>query len=226
MTSGDGARKASPRPRNSPDRVLALSRAIAAVPLARIEGTLCRAVRARHLEREIPEPLHFAASARVGGRFTPLGGPAGLYLAADQPTALAEIRDLLLDPRGRPLPLAPRDPVTLVYVRLRLDGVLDLTRGDVRSRLRASRDALRAEWREAMEAHAAECGAMPLPQQVGLAAHRTGRIRGILYESARAAGRPCLVVFPDRLSAADHVEAQDAGGRYRQVLPAGGDAGP
>jgi RES domain len=81
--------------------VAALAYAIAAVPLRGVTGTLCRAVRARHLkEKQPPEPLYYLASARTGARFTPVGGPAGLYLATDQPTAFAEIGDLRYDAAG------------------------------------------------------------------------------------------------------------------------------
>jgi RES domain-containing protein len=203
------------------DRVRELAHAIASLPLHAIDATLCRAVRTRHLENTPPEPLYWLASARVGARFTPLGGPAGLYLAADQTTAFAEIRDLFLGAGRRPLPLQPRDPVTLVYVRTSVGGILDLTDAGTRRRLRVGRDDVLAEWRPAMDAYLAGNGPIPLPQQLGLAAHLTSRVRGIWFKSARSRKGRCLVVFPDRLSAAagDGVEAVDARGRYSQRIP-------
>jgi RES domain-containing protein len=201
--------------------IRALGHRIAALPLLRVELTLCRAVRARHLARIPPEPLYHRGSAAFGARYTPLGGPAGLYLASDQPTAYAEIQDLLCDARGRPLPLKPRDPVVTVYVKARLGGVLDLTRAGTRRALRVTRSAICSEWRPEMERWLQGNAAMPVTQQIGCAAHATRRVRGILFPSARWTGGSCLVVFPDRLVAAegDRVEAVDTAGTYTQRLP-------
>lgn len=199
-----------------------LARVIAAIPLRGIDATLCRAVRAKYLDREPPEPLYYLGSSKVGARYTPLGGPPALYLATDQTTAFAEIQDLFFNPFRHPLPLLPRDPVTLVYVRVALGGMLDLTDGGTLRRLGLGTDALQGEWRPAMEAWVAGRGGLPLTQRLGLAAHLTGRVRGIWFQSARAREGRCLAVFPDRLvpSAGDAVEAYDSSGRYAQHLPA------
>ncbi|MFL5538673.1 MAG: RES family NAD+ phosphorylase [Longimicrobiaceae bacterium] len=198
-----------------------LAYAISAAPLRGIDMTLCRAVRAHHLEKSPPEPLYFEGSARVGARFTPLGGPAGLYLAADQVTAFAEIRDLFFDSKRIPRGLKPHDPIVLVYVRTVVNGILDLTDASVRRRLRVGRAALRGSWRRAMHAYLAGRGSLPFTQQLALAAHLTGRVSGIWYDSTRAHRGHCLVVFPDRLSAAagDLVEVHDTTGKYAQRLP-------
>jgi RES domain-containing protein len=197
-----------------------LANAITAAPLRGIDKTLCRAIRAHYLEKSPPEPLYFEGSARVGARFTPLGGPAGLYLAADQTTAFAEIRDLSFGSGRIPRRLKARDPVVLVYVRTILDGILDLTDTRVRGRLGLTRAAARGSWRPAMEAYLAGTRSMPLTQQLGLAAHLTGRVSGIWYESARNDGGHCLVVFPDRLAPlGGFVEVHDSSRRYRQRLP-------
>src|SRR3954464_5863024 len=99
------ARRAAPGVPGSPslpaDRVPALARAIAAVALRDVKGYLCRAVRSKHLGRKPPEPLYFLASARDGAWFTPVRGPAGLYLANDQDVALAEVRDVAFDAAGK-----------------------------------------------------------------------------------------------------------------------------
>jgi RES domain-containing protein len=201
--------------------VRALGYRIAALPLTRLEATLCRAVRARHLTRVPPEPLYHLGSASFGARYTPVGGPAGLYLASDQPTAYAELRHLFRDAHGRPLPLTPQDPVVTVYVHARLHGVLDLTVQATRRALRVTKSAICAEWRAEMEQWLRGSGPMPLTQQIGYAAHATGRVRGILFPSAKWKGGRCLVVFPDRLVAAekDEVEAVDATGAYAQRIP-------
>lgn len=210
-----------PVPPRGLEAVDELAYAIASMPLRGIDQTLCTAVRAHYLEKSPPEPLYFEGSARVGARFTPLGGPAGLYLAADQVTAFAEIRDLFFDSGHIPRGLKPHDPVVLLYVRTVVDGILDLTDTNVRRRVRVSRAELHGSWRRAMHAYLAGRGPMPLTQQLALAAHLTGRVSGIWYDSARAPGGRCLIVFPDRLSAAagDLVEVHDTSGRYAQRLP-------
>jgi RES domain-containing protein len=201
--------------------IRALGHWIAGLPLVRVERTMCRAVRARHLVRTPPEPLYHLGSAAFGARYTPLGGPPGLYLASDQPTAYAEIQDLFRGAGGKPLPLRPGDPVLTVYVVTRVRGVLDLTDARVRRALGVSQAAISGEWRAEMEGYLAGSSPMPLTQQIGAAAHATGRVRGILFPSARWKGGTCMVVFPDRLDPAegDRVHAVDATGTYAQRLP-------
>src|SRR4051794_6118294 len=70
--------------------------------------------------------------------------------------------DLIFNEEWQPRPLEPRDPVTLVYVRTVLGGVLDLTDGGTLARLGVTAAALAAEWRPGMEAYAAGTGPMPL----------------------------------------------------------------
>jgi RES domain-containing protein len=194
---------------------------IAPLPLSRIEGTFCRAVRSRHLDRLPPQPLYYHGSAAAGGRYTPLGGPAALYLANHQYTALVEIRDLLFDSRGELLPIEPLDPATLVTAEVVVHGVLDLTDSAARDALGVTDGGILAPWEPAMEAYLRGAGEMPLTQQIGQAAHLTGRVRGIYYPSARYAGGLCLAVFPDRLSAAegDRIVVHDSTGRLAQRLP-------
>lgn len=214
--------RASPSSRSSPlgpeqRAVRTLARRIVRAPLVEVEGTLCRAVRAKYLRRTPAEPLYYRAS-EIGARYTPRGGPAGLYLASDPATALAEIRDLMQSPTGQPLPPTRRDPVTLVYVDTEIERVLDLTDATVRRALRVSRKAIMAEWQEPMLAYLMGKGPMPLTQQIGLAAHVSGAIGGILFPSARWKGGLCLVVFPDRLAKGDRVASYDPEGVLGQVL--------
>lgn len=200
--------------------IRALGYRIAGMPLLRVQLTLCRAVRVRHLLRTPPEPLYHLGSAKNGARYTPLGGPAGLYLASDQPTAYAELQDLFCDAVGRPLPLQPRDPVMTVYVETAVSGILDLTSHRVRRAVGVTTSTITDEWRPEMDRYLAGTAPMPLTQQIGHAAHATGRVRGILFPSARWKGGTCLVVFPDRLVAdSDHVLAMDSAGTYAQRLP-------
>jgi RES domain-containing protein len=191
----------------------AFARAIARAPLTDVDGILCRAVAERYLRGPTPQPLYFQGSADHGGRYTPKGGPAGLYLADHPRTAFAEIRHL-----GFPLEL--HEPVTLVYVRVRVSALLDLRQPAIRRRLRVRRGDLTGEWADEQVAYLAGGGApMPLTQAIGAAAHLAGDIRGILYPSARLRGTTCLVVFPDRLRHGDVVESHDSAGRLRQRLP-------
>ena len=185
-----------------------LARRIARAPLAEVEGTLCRVVRAKYLLRTPPEPLYYRGS-ESGARYTPHGGPAGLYLASDQATAFAEIRDVMHDPKGYSLPLTVHEPATLVYVETEVTQVLDLTDALVRRGLRISRRALVAEWQAPMLAYLAGTEEMPLTQQIGLAAHISGVVKGILYPSARLKAGKCLVVFPDRIGMEDYVASYD-----------------
>lgn len=194
-----------------------LARRISRAPLEEVGATLCRAIREVYLRRDPPQPLYYEGSLQ-GRRYTPLGGPAGLYLAADPPTAFAEIRDVLQGPTGRVLPLSPHDPVTLVYVEVDLVGVLDLTSSDIRRQLRASRRQILAEWEPAMLGHLNHGHPMPLTQRIAEAAHLSGVVSGILYPSARWDGGQCLVVFPDRVGAGDRVQAYDTTGRLSQRL--------
>ncbi|HST61960.1 MAG TPA: RES family NAD+ phosphorylase, partial [Longimicrobium sp.] len=166
-----------------------------------------------------PEPLYHLGSAAFGARYTPLGGPAGLYLAGDQPTAYAELQHLFCDPSGRLLPLRPQDPVMTFYVDVDVAGVLDLTEQDVRRALGVTKAGITGEFRMQMDRYLAGAGPMPLTQQIGHAAHATGRVRAICFPSARWKGGQCLVVFPDRLMAGDRVEVVDATGTYAQRIP-------
>jgi RES domain-containing protein len=201
------------------DRVPDLARAIAALPLREVKGWLCRAVRSKYLKnRKPPEPLYFMGSARTGARFTPVGGPAGLYLADHQDVALAEVRDVVFDSSGKRRPLRRRDAVTLVTALTRVQGILDLTDADVLRRIGITADDVAAEWQTTMEEYLAGRGPLPLTQQIGTAAHLTGRVSGILFPSARHPGGLCVCVFPDRLSATAG-DVIRVSGTYPQRLP-------
>lgn len=191
----------------------AFARAIARSPLTDLDGILCRAIAERYLRGPTPQSLYFQGSADRGGRYTPKGGPAGLYLADHPPTAFAEIRHL-----GFSLDL--REPVTLVYVRVHVSALLDLRLPAIRRRLGVRRDDLTGEWAEEQVAYLNGGGApMPLTQAIAAAAHLAQDIRGILYPSARLRGATCVVIFPDRLGRGDVVESHDSTGRLRQRLP-------
>lgn len=195
---------------------------IAPLPLHGVEGTFCRAVRSRYLDARPRQPLYYLGSAAAGRRYTPLGGPAALYLADHHYTAFSETRDLLYDVSGKLLPITPRDPATLVTVEVAVrKGIMDLTDEAVRTKLGVTEDEILAEWEHSMEAYLAGTGEMPVTQQIAQAAHLTRRVRGIHYPSARYHGGSCLAVFPDRLSRSDgdFIAVHDSTGALAQRLP-------
>lgn len=202
--------------------IRAFAERIASLPLHGIQGTFCRVVRSTHLDRIPREPLYYLGSAAAGRRYTPLGGPAGLYLANHHLTAFSETRDLLYDADGNLLPIELRDPATLVTVQVAVHrGILDLTDKRVRTALGVTRAGIMAEWEAAMEAYLSGAGEMPVTQQIAQAAHLTRRVRGIYFPSARYRGGLCLAIFPDRLSLAegDTIAVHDSTGALAQRLP-------
>lgn len=184
-----------------------------------VTGTFYRGVRAAYLARTPPTPLYYAASLR-GARYTPpVWGPAGLYLAGDQATVLAELRDLAIGAGGRVRGGGARDPVTLFSVDVAVDSVLDLTDRATRRHLRLTLDAIRTEWQERQRAWLLRADPPPMTQLLGALAHRAGVFGGILFPSARYRYGVNLLVFPDRLAGGAHVTVQDTTGRFVQRLP-------
>lgn len=195
---------------------------IAPLPLHGIEGTFCRVIRSTYLDRPPRQPLYYLGSAAVGRRYTPLGGPAALYLANHHYTAFSETRDLLYGANGTLLPIQPRDPATLVTVQVAVHrGILDLTDRRVRAALGVTKAEIMAEWELVMEAYLSGAGEMPVTQQIAQAAHLTRRVRGIYFPSARFRSGLCLAIFPDRLSLAegDTIAVHDSTGTLAQRLP-------
>lgn len=186
---------------------------------ADVTGTFYRGVRAAYLARTPPTPLYYAASLR-GARYTPpVWGPAGLYLAGDQATVLAELRDLAIGAGGRVRGGGARDPVTLFSVDVSVDAVLDLTDRATRRHLGLTLDALRAEWQERQRAWLLRADPPPPTQLLGALAHRAGVFGGILFPSARYRYGVNLLVYPDRLTGGAHVAVRDTTGQFAQRLP-------
>jgi hypothetical protein len=107
----------------------------------RIDGILFRAVLLRHIEKAKARgarPLHYLGSL-AGARYTPRGGPAGLYLTFDPSTAPAEVRAVVFA-GGRIVRTAEHDPIVTISVRARVQHVLDLTDHDTRQLFRALRE--------------------------------------------------------------------------------------
>jgi RES domain-containing protein len=156
-----------------------------------------------------PQPL-FAAGGAAGSRYVSPGGPRALYLAQDADTAHRElcqdyyaaratvpgrgsIRNGLLRP----------PPCVLIGVHVRLRRVLDLRNRSVRQPLGIRAEAeLMGPWFR-----------IPIAptRLIGEAAYNDTHFEGILYPSARRAGRFCLVAFPDRLDPGSRIEFRDTG---------------
>lgn len=184
-----------------------------------VAGTFYRGVRAAYLTRTPPTPLYYAASLR-GARYTPpVWGPAGLYLAADQATVLAELRDLAIHVGGRVRSGEARDPVTLFSVDVAVDAVLDLTDAATRRHMNLALAAIRTEWQEQQRAWLLRAEPPPMTQLLGALVYQAGVFGGILFPSARYRYGVNLLVFPDRLAGDAHVTVQDTTGQFAQALP-------
>lgn len=191
------------------------------MPLIDMRGTLYRAVYEKYLHPATgnPEPLYYRGSLS-GRRYTPRGGPAGLYLALDPATPVAELRNVVFT--GDVITsVVEHDPVLTVSILATVTRVLDLTDSAVTRSLKLTKKLLRAHWEVEMDNALAGRGPMPATQLLADAAYVTGLITGIKYPSARTRFGKNLVVFPDRLNATrgDDLLVVDSTNRYAQHLP-------
>jgi hypothetical protein len=186
-----------------------------------VDGTLHRAVFDRNLRRfDPPQPLYYLNSLG-GGRYSPIGGPAGLYLAYDAATPAAEVRAVIFNEAGFPAPSTPHDPVVTFAATVNARGLLDLTDAMTRRALDLRVGDLHVDWLAAQEAAKRGDGLLPITQQLALAAHGLLIFGGIKYPSVRARFGTNVVLFPDRLdaSAGDQVALIDSTGYYQGRLP-------
>lgn len=141
--------------------------------------------------RKFASPPDFVsgAGARInGGRFTPRGGPAAVYLALDELTAVAELTAARL---YYGLPPAAFKPVVLAAVNVAVELALDLAAAGPGLGLTVAR--LHADWRADNDA-----GRVAPTQAFGRAVAEAG-FEAALFPSARRPGGVNLVVFPDNL---------------------------
>lgn len=174
----------------------------------------------KHLNsRTPPDPLYHAGGAG-GRRYTPPGGPLGLYLSHDPATPAAELRTVLFDDSGS-VSSVSHDPITTIAVDAHVSRVLDLTSTTTRRALTVTAKQLKLDWEDGQKQYLAGSGPMPPTQLIAFAAHVTGLVCGIKYRSVRASFGVNLVVFPDRLDAAlgDAIVVTDSSGRYSGRLP-------
>ena len=217
MTGG----AASPRPWDRP----AAEEGQAIAEIAQRLTTVRRRGIARHLFRAVyhanlglstpPNPLFFAGSV-AGRRYTPVGGPAGLYLSFDQATTVTELR-LLSFLAGEPV-AAPHDPVVICTVEVRVDDLLDLTDVSTCNMLALTRAELDEDWETRQAAHIAGVGARPAGQLLALVAHAMQTFSGIVFQSRRSDFGSNLMLFPDRLYVDERVEVVDSTGVFRAHL--------
>lgn len=187
-----------------------------------LEGVLYRAVDLEalfgfHRPTPYPQPLPlFSEGARQrGARYTPLGGPASLYLALDPQTAYAEANRVHTqawsDAEGK-APALP--PTVLISVRAHLATLLDLTDPAIQQALQTTNRELLRPWRLAQSR-----GRTVATQILGHAVFDCGNFQAIRYPSAQSSRAHCLVVFPERLVAPAFVETIDQNLNISQRLP-------
>lgn len=199
-----------------------LTAALQALPRISYEGILYRAVDMEalfgfHQPTPYPQPLPlFSEGARQrGARYTPVGGPASLYLAYDPETAYAEANRVYTQTWSGAPGIAPALPPTvLISVRVRLDSILDITDTAIQRELQTGNQELLLPWRRAQSR-----GEVVATQALGQAVFDCGLFQAIRYPSALSPGAHCLVVFTERLMAPAYVETIDQHFNIPQRLP-------
>lgn len=158
--------------------------------VAPFSGIIYRAVATRYANRN---DLLTGKGAKIyGGRWNPPGLFCVVYGTPDPHAALAET----LNTYGQyGIPQEQRLPLVLAAINVRLQRVLDLTCGKIRSRLGVSEERmLEADWRTAQAKNSEG-----LTQAIGRLA-REARIEALLVSSARLKKGENLVIFPDQLT--------------------------
>ncbi len=199
-----------------------LRKALPLLPPRSFKGVLFRAVDLEalfgfHQPTPYPQPLPlFSEGARrVGARYTPIGGPASLYLAHDPQTAYAEANRVHTQAwSGATADAPPLPPTVLISVRVRLNSILDITDIALQQTLDTSHQELLRPWRLAQSR-----GHSVATQTLGQAVFDSGVFQAIRYPSTQSFEGRCLVVFPDRLIAPASIETIDQHLNIPQRLP-------
>jgi RES domain len=164
-----------------------------------------------------PQPLWPGGAPLVGGRFTPKGSFATIYLASDPLTSLLEVEAIF---KGAGPIRTP--PLTLFAVEGILDRVLDLTNVEVEAALGTSLAELTGDWWFSQERYLQGHGPMPPCQVLGMATRKSGRFDAIQYWSAKNVHVGTgLAVFADRLTRRGRswLRVKDEHGLIGQQLP-------
>jgi|GEM_PF-3388134 RES domain-containing protein len=204
------------------EAVVAVGEILVGLPRIIVRRTVYRAmleIFLHPLSGATPEPLHYLGSL-AGGRYTPRGGPAGLYASFDPATPIAELRAVVFT-EGVPTATADHMPIVSLAVHCDVRRILDVTADDICAPLDLHPADLAADWQSGQEVYLRGEGPMPATQLLALAAHETAIFAGITYPSARTDFGTNLVIFPDRLNGpeGDRLEVIDPSGRYSQRLP-------
>jgi RES domain-containing protein len=161
-------------------------------------------------------PLYPLGAPLRGARFTPVGGMASLYVAADPETAYAEVNQVYNKLRSNSQSVShPPAPTVIFSVAIKLERYLDLADSSVRTALHTNDRELTGAWRRAVR------GSSVTPtQQMGKAAFECGHIQALRYVSAQNLGHVCYVIFTDRLTnSSSYAEVYDPDGNLRERLP-------
>lgn len=203
----------------------ALARAVAeARPRAiAINTVIFRSIHLRHFSNfATVQPLFAARGDSYGTRFVRPNGPTTLYAAIHPATAYLEGNQLFYETGanvGRNIArqelirsggLRPA-PVVIIGIHLQVSSLLDLQKVNVRLQLGIQTvDEILGPWK----------GVPHAPTQVlGDAVYRDRHFEGIVYPSVRNSGRPCLVLFPDRLRPTSRIDFSDKDSGLAARLP-------
>jgi hypothetical protein len=199
------------------DALVELAQRLTTVRRRQIDQQLHRAIYTKYLLLPPgPRPLYYNSSV-AGRRYTPRGGPAGLYLSFDPATTTAELRAVVFDHDA--LSIAhEHDPITVISARTSVGGLLDLTDPDTCDALDVTLAELDNDWESEQDAHTKGLGPRPAGQLLAMAAHLTGEFAGIVYASRRTPFGINVVIFPDRLYDDEYVEVIDSTGFMTERL--------
>jgi RES domain-containing protein len=159
-------------------------------------GVVYRSSSPRYANRD--DLLTGSGSKTAGARWNPPRSFPTVYSSLDPHTALDEV---LAHFRFFGIPIESAMPRVTVSVRVRVERVLDLTDGKIRSALRVSeRRMLDEPWREQQQA-----GREALTQALGRLIHEL-EWEGFLVPSAARRGGVNLILLPTNLSSRSSLE--------------------
>jgi RES domain-containing protein len=180
-----------------------------------VEGMFYRSIGAAALfALSPPQPLWSLGPGRSGQRFSPLGGPPALYVAAAPQTTLYEGNSLAAT-LFEGASARPSIPATVtISVRVRLEHVLDLTDKGVRRKLGLTSAELFCPWKELM------LKGLEVPTHVlAEVTYEVPRLQGILFPSHQDTGGTNLIIWPRKVRSPYFVEVEDSSGMLWQRIP-------
>ena len=181
------------------ERILRVVRRLRS-PARRWTGKIFRCVTPSYANEE--DLLSGVGAQSAGGRWNPLGAFPVVYGSLTPETALAEVLERF---RTDGIPVDQAMPRVLVAISVRLGTLLDLTRGDVRQRIRVSRDRI-VGTRWSREQHA---GREAITQAIGRAAY-DGGLEAVIAPSSSDRGGSNLAIFADNLGPSCRLEVAHA----------------